>query len=202
MFRRGQWLVALLLATAAHAGFISHFAPLPPSGSEQAGDQGIALNIQLQPPRSSAPQVRPTPLPAETAKQRAKPLAAAPTSQAVKTVTKSASRNLPKTAPPTSASDKPGKADYYTKLQAWLNAHKHYPTEARHQGWEGVTELEFVVQPDGHVAWSRLARSSGYLMLDDAATRLLDDAQPLPVPPPELDARGRHVRVPISYRLY
>lgn len=198
MFARGQWSIALLLATAAHAGLISQLAPLPLSGSEHAGDQGLELNIQLQAPQSLAPQVRATPEPTVATSKPAPPRRAsvkAPKPAAKQSTKARANR-------PARTGSAQGTSDYYAKLQVWLNAHKHYPTEARHQGWEGVTELEFVVQADGTVAWSRLARSSGYLMLDDAAARLLAEAQPLPKPPAELDAAGRHVRVPISYRLY
>lgn len=199
MYSRGQWVCALLLASVAHAGLISQLAPTPPSGHDRAGEQGVELSIQLAAPQSSAPEPR-SQAPAAPAAvaslpqvPRTKPL----TERQIATVAKQ-----PKPAPAQRAGGPQGTTDYYAKLQAWLNAHKNYPTEARHQGWEGVTELEFVVQADGTVAWSRLARSSGYLMLDGAAERLLAEAQPLPPPPADLDAAARHVRVPISYRLY
>lgn len=203
MFARGQWCVALLLAAAAHAGLISQFAPAPRSGTAQNDAQGIALNIQLEPPRSSAPaaSAKAPPTTLETAALAA-PKTAPQRTREPATPTKRSKTQTKRAAAASSDAGRNGVADYYTELQAWLNAHKHYPTEARNQGWEGVSELEFVVQADGTVAWSRLARSSGYLMLDDAAAKLLAEAQPLPAPPAELDAAARHVRVPISYRLY
>ena len=169
-------------------------------GNEHAGDGGIELTIQLAPQQSAAPQAAVAP----AQQARVAKTAPAPTIAARKPSKRKAQKNQSKQSAnaQSRAGGPQGTADYYAKLQAWLNAHKHYPTEARHQGWEGVTELEFVVQTNGTVAWSRLARSSGYLMLDDAATRLLADAQPLPPPPSELDAAARHVRVPISFRLY
>ena len=93
-------------------------------------------------------------------------------------------------------------ADYYARLQAWLNAHKRYPTEARHRGLQGVAELEFELGRDGAVRWSRVARSSGHRMLDTAAERLMAQASPMPRPPEHLSDAELRLRVPVQYSLY
>jgi protein TonB len=48
-----------------------------------------------------------------------------------------------------------------------------YPREAEDAGATGVTHLQFVIDADGHVAESRIIKSSGHASLDQAALRAL-----------------------------
>lgn len=71
---------------------------------------------------------------------------------------------------------------------------KQYPHEARRQGMEGTTEVEFQVAKDGSVKEVMVARSSGFPILDQASKETIRRAAPLPVIPGT-------IRIAISYRL-
>ena len=71
---------------------------------------------------------------------------------------------------------------------------KQYPHEARRQGMEGTTEVEFQVAKDGSVKEVMVVRSSGFPLLDQASMETIRRAAPLPVIPGT-------IRIAISYRL-
>jgi len=71
---------------------------------------------------------------------------------------------------------------------------KQYPHEARRQGMEGTTEVEFQVAKDGSVKEVMVVRSSGFPILDQASMETIRRAAPLPVIPGT-------IRIAISYRL-
>ena len=71
---------------------------------------------------------------------------------------------------------------------------KQYPHEARRQGMEGTTEVEFQVAKDGSVKEVMVVRSSGFPILDHASMETIRRAAPLPVIPGT-------IRIAISYRL-
>ncbi|HEY4719314.1 MAG TPA: energy transducer TonB, partial [Candidatus Methylomirabilis sp.] len=71
---------------------------------------------------------------------------------------------------------------------------KQYPPEARRQGMEGTTEVEFQIAKDGSVKEVMVVRSSGFPILDHASMETIKGAAPLPVIPGT-------IRIAISYRL-
>lgn len=196
-WRPAHWMLALALASAAHAVLIHQVLPadigLAGPGQDVALDLRVGLSAPLAAP---APPAQPKPAPAQVTPQAdPRPRQAAPSPQA---------RPQPEAAGPRAPATPGGEAvaDYYARLQAWLNAHKRYPTEARHRGLQGVAELEFQLARDGRVRWSRVASSSGHRMLDTAAEQLMAQASPMPKPPPTLGDDDLRLRVPISYSLY
>lgn len=46
-----------------------------------------------------------------------------------------------------------------------------YPAQSRENDEEGVTQIEFIVEPDGSVSSSKIIKSSGYRALDNAALK-------------------------------
>ena len=84
------------------------------------------------------------------------------------------------TAVPSAASVASDAPSWESQVGAWLQAHKHYPENARARGEKGIVSLSFVVARDGHVLNVALARSGGFAALDDAAMAMLRNAQ---VPP-------------------
>lgn len=58
---------------------------------------------------------------------------------------------------------------------------KYYPPEARRQGIEGRSEVEFAIAPDGGVEYVRLIKACGEAQLDAAAIDTIKRAAPFPI---------------------
>ena len=71
-----------------------------------------------------------------------------------------------------------------------------YPPRARKLGWQGTVALTFVLRADGRIRELRMARSSGYPVLDEAALSAVERA--VPFPPPGMDVR---IELPVTFRL-
>ena len=75
-------------------------------------------------------------------------------------------------APDTSAID--------LRVLDWLARYRTYPLAARRAHLEGVVQLRVTLMPDGRFVDARVERSSGHVLLDQAALDLLARASPLP----------------------
>jgi protein TonB len=93
------------------------------------------------------------------------------------------------------------KASYLGALLAQLNRFKQYPREAKAAHIEGVVMLHFVMDADGKVVSSEIAKSSGRPVLDAEALALIQRAQPLPAIPPDFPTRTLDAVVPIAFSL-
>lgn len=82
-----------------------------------------------------------------------------------------------------------------------LEQFKRYPALAQARRQQGVVYLRFVMDRDGKVVSSRIDRSAGYPLLDEETQALLERAQPLPKPPPEIGGDTIELVVPIEYFL-
>ena len=87
--------------------------------------------------------------------------------------------------------------NWKTQLVAALERQKRYPSEAR--GDQGTAQLAFIVDRQGGVHNARVTRSSGSSVLDHEALALVQRAQPLPPPPPEVPGAQIPIVVPIRY---
>ena len=87
--------------------------------------------------------------------------------------------------------------NWKTQLVAALERQKRYPSEAR--GDQGTAQLAFNVDRQGGVHNARVTRSSGSSVLDHEALALVQRAQPLPPPPPEVPGAQIPIVVPIRY---
>ncbi|MFV0277929.1 MAG: energy transducer TonB [Parahaliea sp.] len=90
---------------------------------------------------------------------------------------------------------------WQNRLMLKLNEAKRYPIRARRQRQEGVTYLRFTMDREGRVVAKSIAQSAGYSLLDDETLALLDRAQPLPEPPPELAGKQLEFVVPVEFFL-
>jgi protein TonB len=90
--------------------------------------------------------------------------------------------------------------NWKSQLLAQLERNKRYPAEAR--GGHGITLLAFSVDRQGGVHRARVARSSGSALLDQETLALLQRAQPLPSPPPQMRGAQIAVTVPIRYTVH
>lgn len=92
-------------------------------------------------------------------------------------------------------------ADYLSYLLAWLQKHKEYPREAQRRRLEGTALLYFEMDRQGRVQTSQLQRSSGHASLDAEVQALLRRAEPLPVPPAEIQGERIKLIVPVQFFL-
>lgn len=81
-----------------------------------------------------------------------------------------------------------------------LNRHKRYPSQAREERRYGIVNVAFTMDREGRVHDARIAKSSGYDLLDSAAIAMLNKASPLPVPPGDITADKIELVVPVNYR--
>ncbi|TIS88049.1 MAG: energy transducer TonB, partial [Mesorhizobium sp.] len=95
-----------------------------------------------------------------------------------------------KAAAPSSAAGFSGvsPAKWESRLTAWINRHKRYPSAAKSRRAQGNVNVTFTMDPSGRVLSARVVRSSGDAELDRAALAVLQGAT-VPAPPPELGSR-------------
>ncbi|TJU93599.1 MAG: energy transducer TonB [Mesorhizobium sp.] len=100
------------------------------------------------------------------------------------------SRPAAKAAAPKSSAGFSGisPAKWESRLKAWINRHKRYPSAAKSRGSQGNTNVTFTVDGSGRVISARVVRSSGDAELDRAALAVLQGAT-VPAPPSELGSR-------------
>ena len=91
--------------------------------------------------------------------------------------------------------------DYFSLLIAWLNQHKDYPPAVKKKKQQGTVVLAFSIDRSGTVLTSRVQKSSGYPLLDQAAFDMLARANPLPAMPDSMPRQRLRLAVPIEYSL-
>jgi periplasmic protein TonB len=89
--------------------------------------------------------------------------------------------------------------NWKSQLVARLERYKRYPSEAQSRGEHGVAQLAFNVDRSGGVHNARIVHSSGSSILDRETLTLVERAQPLPPPPPEITGSQIPIVVPIRY---
>ncbi|MFQ5936444.1 MAG: energy transducer TonB [Acidiferrobacterales bacterium] len=87
------------------------------------------------------------------------------------------------------------------RLTTDLSQHFFYPVIARRHGWQGDVRVEFTVEPDGRLTNLRIARSSGYAVLDKSALKALEKVGRLQEARNWLGGRSLDVVLPVIYRL-
>ena len=83
------------------------------------------------------------------------------------------------------------------RLKRELARHFSYPLPARKRGWQGEVILAFFLEPDGRITGARIARSSGYSVLDRAALTALGRIKQIETG----RAYGFAMKLPVIYRL-
>ena len=71
--------------------------------------------------------------------------------------------------------------DYFSRLQAHIEAHKYYPRRARKQSIEGDVEVAFRLLGNGGI--DGISSTGGHRLLNHAAQKAVRQALPLPAPP-------------------
>jgi len=91
-------------------------------------------------------------------------------------------------------------------FKAWtlrVNQHievkKRYPPASIARREQGRVEVAFTIDRQGRLVRSRIARSSGFAVLDNAALELVRQAQPFPPPPAGLSVPHINLSLPVNY---
>lgn len=92
-------------------------------------------------------------------------------------------------------------AQFKQMVQGKVNAAKQYPSEARLAEQEGQVRVSFVIQRNGQPDRIQVAQSSGYEILDQAATATIRRAAPFLPFPESVSAPAVQVTVTVSFKL-
>jgi protein TonB len=162
--------------------------------------------IEVPPPKPKPPPPKPEVKPQRVEKPVRKPdpdrkprvkQTTAPTAAPVPPAAQAA-------APPPGVARQPS-PDAIRRWQATLVAHlqryKRYPSAARRDNEEGIAYLRFAMDRNGTVLFKRLERASGHAALDQETLALVERAQPLPAPPPEMPGERFEFVVPVQFQL-
>ena len=110
--------------------------------------------------------------------------------------------SAPATTPQIPTNSSPAaRASWQAQLVAWLEKYKRYPRVAQEQRQQGVAHLRFTIDRQGKVLSSEINKSSGFELLDDEVLALIQRAQPVPAPPPEVAGNRIEMLVPVSFSL-
>ena len=105
------------------------------------------------------------------------------------------------TAPTASAARTAQMVSWKRRLALHLQRNKRYPPEAHTKREHGIVKVSFVVDRQGHIMSSTIAKSSGSNALDRETLALLQRAQPLPTPPSDVGGSQFAFSVPILFEL-
>ncbi len=92
-------------------------------------------------------------------------------------------------------------AGYLASLGRFIARSQHYPSAARRAEMEGTVLLDLAIDGSGRILGTRVRRSSGYPLLDEAATASVAALGQLPAPPGALGWTKRALTLPIVYQL-
>jgi protein TonB len=106
----------------------------------------------------------------------------------------------PVTAPP-AVNIGATRASWQAQLVGWLERYKRYPRLAQEQHQEGVAYLRFTMDRAGHVLAAQIDKGSGFPMLDEEVSALVQRAQPLPALPPEVPGAQITLTLPVEFSL-
>jgi periplasmic protein TonB len=105
------------------------------------------------------------------------------------------------TAPPATKAPPKAVARWQSELAAHIERFKHYPSDARAHGEQGIATVAYTIDQGGRLLASRIVRSAGSAALDREALEMLARAQPMPKPPGEMRDRELSLVMPIGFNL-
>ena len=85
------------------------------------------------------------------------------------------------------------------ELVAHFDRHKRYP--AGHSARAADIVVSFELDRSGHILSSRVTRSSGDAVFDEAALAMLKRSDPVPAPPPLVADEGLSFALPVIFRV-
>jgi len=143
------------------------------------------------PPVMEQPQVVINLPPTPQIYQPPPPIPAAPSERALTTT------SAPVVPPPPDTAV----VDFQVKLLRHLNRHKRYPAQARAKREQGTVMVRFIMDRSGKVVHAVLEKACNFPALNEEGVALLSRAQPLPIPPPQLEGDRIEMIVPVEFSL-
>lgn len=159
-------------------------AEVPMPTPRPALDRPITKTAEHTKPHPEKPRA------AETVRQGKQPVRPAAPASPPPTLSSAAS-SAPRISP----------ARWQTRVLAWLNRHKRYPSGARARRQEGTVTVSFTIDPSGRVLATRVIRSSGNAELDTAAVDMVQRSSPVPAPPAQIARSRMNLSVPVDFSL-
>ena len=203
-----RWGICFALALLIHAGGVAAMLARWTDSSDLASAPVITIELA---PIAATPDVTPNDAPPDPEQAKAEPekkVEPEPQAELQVTPPPKPKEEKPKQAsPPTAPSRAQQKAEraaeqnWQSLLVSKLERSKRYPSEARSRGEQGVAQLSFSVDRHGGVHDARIIRGSGSELLDRETLAMVERAQPLPPPPPELSGSQIPIIVPIRYNI-
>jgi protein TonB len=172
--------------------------PLPTEAQPESQPQQLVEKVELPPAPQADLQMTPPPKPLEKLKEKKPKRTRASLASAPSTAEHQAERAA---APTLGANSRNPDAlrNWHSELIARLERYKRPPPEAPNTS--GIASLAFSVDRSGGVHSAHIARSSGSSLLDRETLMLIERAQPMPPPPPEISGSQIPVVVPIRYNM-
>lgn len=91
---------------------------------------------------------------------------------------------------------------YEQLISLWIQKFKIYPEQARAQGMQGATMIRIRIDRRGNILYYALERSTGFLILDRAATDMVRRANPVPAVPNDYPpGEAFEFLIPVNYQL-
>ena len=90
---------------------------------------------------------------------------------------------------------------YLLEVRRLLERQKGYPRMAQRLNIQGVVRLQFTIAADGSIHSTRLGRSSGHEVLDEAARKTVKKVGRFPPLPSALGREKLFVEIPLAFRL-
>jgi len=92
-------------------------------------------------------------------------------------------------------------ASYRAEIISQARRYKRYPRFARDNGWEGKVDVRMEIGADGSIASLRVARGTGYSILDQQALEMVRRAKPDASIPQGLRGKAFGIDVPVIFSL-
>jgi protein TonB len=192
-----RWSVAAAVVVAVHVALIGGYLLWQPQSDPDLGDEASVIAVQLtpqeneqveqakvdapQPPQDTTPEVT---LPEEKPPEKVQP-------------TNPSERTTARVEAAAPHIDPSWQALMFKQLQRF----KSYPSGARARNEEGVVNLDFTVDRNGHVLSWKIMTSSGHPDLDAEVRTMIERAQPLPAFPASMTQAQQDYSVPIRFSL-
>ena len=87
-------------------------------------------------------------------------------------------------------------SEHFAYIKNIIQENITYPARAQRMGWQGKVIIDFIILENGSASNIKIAKSSGFEVLDDNVIKTVESVAPFPKPPVKAE-----LRVPIIYRL-
>jgi protein TonB len=87
-------------------------------------------------------------------------------------------------------------SEHFAYIKNIIQENITYPARALRMGWQGKVIIAFIILENGSASNIKIAKSSGFEVLDDNVIKTVEAVAPFPKPPVKAE-----LRVPIIYRL-